>query len=312
MSFLAMDQEEADSGLFAALAKWDFVRAARLVAEEGASVHGKGLNNQPMTFAAIHGVERVLDWLVVRGVGIDAFIADENGNPVSWRPTLLGWAVSKKDYALVAMALERGANPDFRGMSFLHAAVSENEAPIAELLIKAGANVNYRDEHEETTVFEEALKTGEVYLAKMILEAGADPTPSNDAPTLLHFVIEQNERSMKYGGKPMLLWLITELGVDPNTPNASGQHPLHIAISQRKFAWARILIENGADTYSPVTGYGNRKMTLNDFVGSRVDPSTLDAYTRMIGEAEQTWRENRPGDLTKRARYAAKFSSLFG
>lgn len=313
MSSPPMHPIEASIELFEALGNWDFALADELLTK-GASVHGASSRNIPMTFAAIEGGEEVLDWLEERGAGIDSVVLDRNGNPRTGLSTLLAWAVDDKEQVYIDMALKRGADPNFAGTSILYSAVYNNDLATARLLIDAGADVNHRSGYvDRGTIFEQALINGNVPMAKMLLEAGADPITMYDDPTLLHSMLRYNANHMLHRGKSMIQWLISELRNDPNTPNASNQQPLHIAISRHKFDFAKILVANGADTYAAVTGYGDGNTTLREFINSRVGYNEVNEYIEMIDRAEQTWRENNPpGELTKRARYGVKLSSLFG
>jgi cytohesin len=82
------------------------------------------------------------------------------------------------DVESVEMLLKKGANPNYRdkdGWTPLHAAAQEGNADVAELLIKHGADVNARDIHGWTPLSVAAMD-GQVDVVKLLLESCADPT----------------------------------------------------------------------------------------------------------------------------------------
>lgn len=83
--------------------------------------------------------------------------------------------------AFVRLLLANGANPNIPSTlevgynSPLHTACTRNSIEIAELLIKAGADVNARNQLGQT-VLHIAARQRNVPLAKYLLSVGVDPT----------------------------------------------------------------------------------------------------------------------------------------
>lgn len=301
-------------GLFRALEFGNFAGANELVDDFGVSVEA-AMNRFPMTFAAIRGGEDVLNWLKERGLGVDAFIPDENGDPPEEEATLLEWAVLNGNIDITELALDQGADPNFMGRSMLLSAAIRNQASIAILLINHGADVNYgMDSTDEESPLEMAFAQGNLIIAKPLIMAGAGSRGVPGGGTLIHFFLRSKEGRTNEGHAQTLEWLITGLGIDPNTPNPDGVLPLHIAIVAGEWDLAEVLVENGADLDSPVVGFGDDTTRLYDLVIKSVRNNTSpSAVMDALWRARKTWEaKSARGSFTKRALYSAPYSALFG
>jgi uncharacterized protein len=205
--------------------------------------------------------------------------------------TALILAIINAHYDLAALLLELGADPnvaDSTGMTPLYAAVDMNTlqfmhgrpAPrqvgdlnsveMVKILLVYKANPNLKlktpvlQRHnnspnqalgEGTTPLMRAAKSGDVEVMRLLLTAGADPTPrQKNQNTLLMLAagfgrkFDQNSDAQEYerGAEADLLAavkLCVELGVDVNAANEAGETAIHIAAGG---SIVRFLAEHGA------------------------------------------------------------------
>ena len=108
------------------------------------------------------------------------------------------------------------------------AAAGNGNKAIAELLLKAGAAVNAKDEdgeHRSTL----PLGARQPELAELLLANKADPNAKyNDGWTPLHLAVRDNQ--------PGIVELLLANKADPNERNNAGQTPLDLAKSQAQSA----------------------------------------------------------------------------
>lgn len=168
--------------------------------------------------------------------------------------TLLHWAVNEdfkgSHREMVRFLLERGAKVDARDdiqTTPLHL-VSNKET--AELLIKAGADVNAKDSDGETILYSSARNaanasvTWEMYsgLVGLLISKGADVNAkvnSGEAP--LHIVARQfdEEKSIK------VCQMLIEGGAKVNEKDSKGKSPLDHAIAEKRVKTADFLRKQG-------------------------------------------------------------------
>lgn len=118
-------------------------------------------------------------------------------------------ACAREDILLVKHLLRIGADVNMTselGFSALNMAVIKNNSKLIQILLKAGANINFQD----TTVF------------------GLGETPLTSA------IRENNETMVK---------LLLDDGADPNIPNNFHKTPLMIAAEENALEAAKILLE---------------------------------------------------------------------
>ena len=127
-------------------------------------------------FAAQAGDVSEVERLVAAGADVN--IQDENGN------TPLKYASAEPHPEVLSTLISLGANPhlaDRRGFTPIHCVAGhgfyEESIEMAEILIKAGADVNVRSKVQGFVPLHEART---VRMIDFLLQHGADPTIKND------------------------------------------------------------------------------------------------------------------------------------
>jgi len=114
-----------------------------------------------------------------------------------------------------------------------------------ELLLKAGGDINGKDQYGEYPLHAACVKDS-MEMVKFLVSHGADVNvQSRSGATVLNYVCAQ--------GKMEIVRLLLEAGADPNISRDTGQTPLHALLSIRARAneneqeLAELLLEHGAD-----------------------------------------------------------------
>jgi ankyrin repeat protein len=191
---------------------------------------------------------------------------------------LLITAIRSNDARAMAAALKRGADPNARDApirplawrdllkrwlhpaplvrradtALLLAAQQENDFGGAQLLIRAGANVNAANAHGDTPLSAALAQTHVAIMCDLLLH-GANPnapmTDWNDRPsTILIQTIEANNQPV-FGETTCrdLVRLLLEHGADPNAVDDYGETALLVAIESNQEEVAQQLMERGVD-----------------------------------------------------------------
>ncbi len=169
----------------------------------------------------------------------------------------LFWAVCTDALEVVRHLLEASCDvnrPSAEGRAPLHQAASSGRPraqDIARELIRYGADVNYASPHGITALMNSA-SGGQLEIARLLLEAGADPMATTD----------RGETAMicacrAYREHPEMVPLLMRYGADPNVKDQHGAGALRLAASEGNHAAVRALLEAGL----AVDGYPNEPMT---------------------------------------------------
>jgi hypothetical protein len=167
-----------------------------------------------------HNMDEATSDRSLRGL-IDA-IADDNGKLFS---TLLGASAALATASFSGGATRQAASPYFikgigryiySGDTALHFAAASYRPKMADLLIKAGANVRAKNRRDAEPLHSAAV--------------GSPGSPSWDSMTQTQTIV-----------------YLIEAGADPNAENMDGATPLHLAVRTRCADAVRALLNHGAD-----------------------------------------------------------------
>ena len=221
---------------------------ASLVAEAGrdddppemAGIVGGGILHQfRLTFDYRHETvwaewnpEESVSELVSRGVDLDA--KDFAG----WTPLHRAIETGQTERAKAFIRAGVNVNPRTPGSSYLIDALAHGDLQVARMLIEAGADVNAR-RGASTTPLMAALFDGRAEVAQMLIARGADVKVQNDAnqTTLI---------AEAFGGAGLTEALIAA-GVDINAKDKEGRTALFYAAAFGRKAMIEVLLSAGAD-----------------------------------------------------------------
>lgn len=194
--------------------------AVRVLLEAGAAVDasGEAMNVTPLLVAAGAGNTEIA--LILIHVGADPNAVGNNGAGALARA-----AVSRDAEDLAQHLLDAGADPNGLETASpvvapLWAAVSFKRPGLVRLLLKHGATVNTGDA-KSGTPFGTAVLGGDATIARVLLEAGADPLrPSLSNLPLLAV-------ALKFSNPPMAQ-LLEEYGLSLSQEDAATSQPRHL------------------------------------------------------------------------------------
>jgi len=198
----------------------------------------------------------------------------------------------KSAIAWTQLLLELGANPniaDNTGTTPLMAVVSSaggwasivvNEAvEVAELLIDAGADINYT--HRGISIFDAAVASGNIDVVRLLLDnhnLKVDFT-GKQGENLLFSAVKRNNAEMAE--------LLLEKGVPVNCTEENRVSPLHIAAIRGNKTMVELLLKNGASPKNKDL-YGNTPATYAQLGGTHVDKARWGSWEHGV---IYKWRE---------------------
>jgi len=219
----------------AAVRRGDYIKARDLMRQGVDISHGQ----LALSTAAARGNEEMVRFLLDAGADVNAQAECE------W--TALIEAISKRNNAITGILMDAGADVNARGNGGFHKtplgiAIENRQMDVIELLLRAGANVEARDEHGRTMLIQKAREDLEAI--RILLEIGADIDARDDnGRTALISVFTTHG----YGDYTENVRFLVNAGVDLDTRDKDGETALMYAIRRRKFEVARILLAAGAD-----------------------------------------------------------------
>ncbi len=150
----------------------------------------------------------------------------------------------KKDYTRIGRVLIRaGAEVNARnnyGDTPLHKAAWEGRTELVKSLLEAGAKVNAGDRDGETPLHWAASKR-ETQVAKILIEGGAEVNAKDeDSETPLHFAAH-------LGHNKKTIMVLIAAGAEVNARNKCGWTPLHWAAYGGCSETAKVLLKAGAE-----------------------------------------------------------------
>ena len=208
-----------------------FVRLTELLLDHGVPVglQSKFSGDTPLHYAATIGSRRLVQSLVDRGADLDA------PNFKGIRP--IQHALKLRRGPAVELFLQLGAHADN-----LQDAVAAGDVARVQYFLGRGDDVNASDLYG--TALHRACATGQVYIANMLIDAGADlespGEPSGSRP--LHVAALSNQ--------PEIVALLIDRGADINALDVEGRTALMVAGKFKSIAAARSILSYGADIHA--------------------------------------------------------------
>jgi len=188
---------------------------------------------------------------------------------------LVADAASKGDLNAVRTLLKQGADvntPRGDGMTALHFAAERGDAPLAEMLIFAGANVTAGTRIGQYTPLHLAARSGSGAVVKALLNAGADPsarTPISGV-TPLHLAAE--------AGSIDAVTALLDKGADANAKESEwDQTPLIFAAESNRVDVIKLLVQHGAKVDARTKSVDLQKQSASDRQASQIQRQILAA-----------------------------------
>ncbi len=206
--------------LVSAARRGDAAQIHALLAHDKKLANESVCGNTPLMYAAFYGHDSVVLTLLNHG-------ADPTRTNLS-SMTALHWATLGQHPDTVAALISAGAEPnaaDRRGQTALHLAARLGNAALVRTLLASGANVSLKTaaELDGTTVLHEAIQSGSVEVARLLVERGrANVNAKNDkGRTPLHRAVWRADVSLaKY---------LLDVGAQVDALDENERTPLHWA-----------------------------------------------------------------------------------
>jgi ankyrin repeat protein len=172
-----------------------------------------------------------------------------------------------RDIATIAFLLQAGADPNLNGGYAdwpLSLAVRSGYPDMVKLLLKSGAILQPRDAGGEHNLLMSAVQSGNVAVARLLIEAGAEPNEKivgrdgkQEPPLLIQAVFYNASRD-----KPEMAQLLLEAGADPKAEDVRGSNALAVVNWYPKLlGTVKALLQGGVSpTHSSI--YKKKAQTL--------------------------------------------------
>lgn len=175
----------------------------------------------------------------VKATDYNSILFDNDNTP-------LHEAVSRQQKGFIFFLLDRKININAGNRTrntALHEAVRTGWVEGAQLLLAAGADPNMPNAVSDTPLLIPMPDSARIPLIRLLLQNKADPSLANAAgDTALHMAVK--------GSYPLeALVALTQAGAKINTANADGDTPLIIAVRLGNVEYARALVERDADIF---------------------------------------------------------------
>ncbi|KAK3948191.1 hypothetical protein QBC32DRAFT_352242 [Pseudoneurospora amorphoporcata] len=206
---------------------------------------GSRSSTTPLQAAA--GVRDVSFLQLLLEAGADLARSDDRG----W--TALTWAVGQNNKDNVALLLKMGANPNHADHDGLTPLLHYADIPVYELLLDAGADIEYESPSGETALLA-SLKRQDPSHIRWLASRGAN---MQSKPLVATAVQGQMKES--------IISLLIDLGADIDLENGQGQTALTISVERYDLEGTRYLASRGANMRSkPLVAMALRKLKAKE------------------------------------------------
>jgi ankyrin repeat protein len=165
---------------------------------------------------------------------------DINFNLIHYRYTSLHLAIQLKDFNLIIILLERGADPNLKdkwGNTALHLAVETNDINIVATLLKYIVDVNCINSEHKTSV----CLTDMIEIIELLCKHGAD----------LNIIVNGSTSFLRlwsfHQPNDLLVETYLKYNANPNIQDLKGRTVLHYAVENKQTNIVKQLLEAGAD-----------------------------------------------------------------
>eukprot|EP00300_Choanocystis_sp_HF-7_P003510 c12683_g1_i2.p1 GENE.c12683_g1_i2~~c12683_g1_i2.p1 ORF type:complete len:641 (-),score=119.96 c12683_g1_i2:593-2515(-) len=234
-------------------------------------------NNTPLHFAAQRGKENVLGALL--NIGAPTNVHNANGDTPLHSATLSGNV--QTICGLVSANASVDAPNTVTGQTPLHYASLVVDAPVASLLLEAGANPNVKDNDGRSPLWM-SLANNNCEVAQALVDRGGDLNATNKVGnTVLHLKVAQSPEDPE--NLKTVEWMLSK-GADVNATNAAKQTPLIVAATTDSVGAVDVLLKHGSVDANKQDVNGSsaaHEAVANPSILSRVlpvaDPNLTDA-----------------------------------
>ncbi|XP_031785037.1 ankyrin-1 isoform X2 [Nasonia vitripennis] len=240
----------------------DRLEILKLLWENGAQINAKaGQRKETALHIAVKFQQvEVVSFLLQSGANANARDKDER-SPLHL--VVFSTTVSSSE-ALVQLLVQRGANlhaQDLRWRTPLIEAVCSGNVDVAKLLLKAGAQIDYRNRLGLTALFY-ACETQIPSMTRLLLDHTANPQIQDQRKrsTPLHFVAGSGRYYTfvddSANRSHIIAQILLENGANVDAVDIGGSTALHIAVDTKDEKLVKVLIEAGAQVNAR-DEYGN-------------------------------------------------------
>lgn len=215
--------------------RWNALNAAQALLENGCNINAKNSSGKtPLSDAGRSGAKAMVNLLLSKGADVNA--SDATGK------TILTDAVQSDLCEIVEILLAKGASvniQDMYGRNSYHEAATIGDVKIINLLRQYGANPMSRDSFGKTPF---SLVIGKDSATIKAILGNDTKLTDSDGNSPLHAAI--NARASKD-----VIETLINMGYPLNLRNGQGLTVLSLALEQKQFDNARVILLHGADPF---------------------------------------------------------------
>ena len=225
--------------------------AVKFLVKSGAKINKPGFKKLTALHMALDNdiSPQIALHLIQAGANVNAM--DEGGN------TPLNWAVGNKSIEIVKAMIKAGADLEIKNgeqNTSLMIAVAGDDLQMIQLLIGAGAVVKSGSKKGHDVLHTAAHHSNNMETLKLLLKSGANVNGRDEADNtpLLYAVWRANSKNTGAEKMPELITLLLAAGADPNAKNEYGVTPLSVVNDAQNNA-----VVNGDEVLKRMNAIGN-------------------------------------------------------